>query len=75
MSINSALSLSLVYTCLIQDMKKESEKSDGAQEEGFGASKTAEVKPVSSIAVKRKAEEDGSSNKKLAREKETAAAS
>merc|ERR1712154_453048 len=58
-----------------KDMKKESEKSDGAQEEGFGASKTAEVKPVSSIAVKRKAEEDGSSNKKLASEKETAAAS
>jgi len=59
-----------------KDMKKESEKSDGAQEEGFGgASKTAEVKPVSSIAVKRKAEEDDSSNKKLASEKETAAAS
>ena len=56
-------------------MKKESEKSDGAQEEGFGASKTAEVKPVSSIAVKRKAEDDDSSNKKLASEKETAAAS
>jgi len=58
-----------------KDMKKESEKSDGAQEEGFGASKTAEVKPVSNIAVKRKAEEDDSSNKKLASEKETAAAS
>jgi len=58
-----------------KDMKKESEKSDGAQEKGFGATKTAEVKPVSSIAVKRKAEEDDSSNKKLASEKETAAAS
>merc|ERR1711936_832266 len=58
-----------------KDMKKESEKSDGAQEEGFGASKTAEVKPVSNIAVKRKAEEDDSSSKKVAGEKETAAAS
>jgi len=60
-----------------KDMKKESEKekSDGATEEGFGASKTAEVKPVSNIAVKRKAEDDGSSSKKLAGDKETAAAS
>ena len=67
----------LMSTTAIQDMKKESEKekSDGATEEGFGASKTAEVKPVSNIAVKRKAEDDGSSSKKLAGDKETAAAS
>merc|ERR1711988_1342822 len=60
-----------------KDMKKESEKekSNGVTEEGFGASKTAEVKPVSNIAVKRKAEDDGSSSKKLAGDKETAAAS
>merc|ERR1711972_773742 len=60
-----------------KDMKKESEKekSAGVTEEGFGASKTAEVKPVSNIAVKRKAEDDGSSSKKLAGDKETAAAS
>merc|ERR1711973_212078 len=60
-----------------KDMKKESEKEkiNGVTEEGFGASKTAEVKPVSNIAVKRKAEDDGSSSKKLAGDKETAAAS
>ena len=64
-------------TIVIQDMKKESEKekSNGVTDEGFGASKTAEVKPVSNIAVKRKAEDDGSSSKKLAGDKETAAAS
>ena len=60
-------------------MKKESEKKEAAAaptgDEGFGASKAAEVKPVSSIAVKRKAEEEDTASKKLAGEKETAAAS
>merc|ERR1711936_730365 len=58
-----------------KDMKKESEKAGSNGDGGFGASKTAEVKPVSNIAVKRKAEEDDSSSKKVAGEKETAAAS
>jgi len=62
-----------------KDMKKESEKKEAAAaptgDEGFGASKAAEVKPVSSIAVKRKAEEEDTASKKLAGEKETAAAS
>jgi len=59
-----------------EDLKKESEKasSAGGDSAGFGATKTAEVKPVSNIAVKRKAEEEDSSSKKLAGEKETAAA-
>merc|ERR1712036_174092 len=58
-----------------EDLKKESEKVSSAGEStGFGASKTAEVKPVSNIAVKRKAEEEDSSSKKLAGGKETAAA-
>ena len=48
--------------------------SSGGESTGFGASKTAEVKPVSNIAVKRKAEEEDSSSKKLAGGKETAAA-
>jgi len=57
-----------------KDMKKESENKVGvAGDAGF--SKSAEVKPVSSIAVKRKAEEDDTSSKKIAGEKETAAAS
>jgi len=62
-----------------QDMKKEAEtkKEEGAASSGdaFGSSKVAEVKPVSSIAVKRKAEDEESSNKKIAADKETAAAS
>jgi len=61
-----------------KDMKKEAEaKKEGATSSGdaFGSSKVAEVKPVSNIAVKRKAEDEESSNKKIAAEKETAAAS
>jgi len=61
-----------------KDMKKEAEKKEAAaptSDEGFGASKAAEVKPVSSIAVKRKAEDEDTASKKLAGEKETAAAS
>jgi len=61
-----------------KDMKKEAEaKKEGATSSGdaFGSSKAAEVKPVSNIAVKRKAEDEESSNKKIAAEKETAAAS
>ena len=61
-------------------MKKEAENkktTEGASSSGdsLGSEKAAEVKPVSSIAVKRKAEEEDSSSKKLAAEKETAAAS
>merc|ERR1719381_64776 len=53
------------------------DKKEGAASSGdsFGSSKAAEVKPVSNIAVKRKAEDEESSNKKIAAEKETAAAS
>merc|ERR1712048_1202597 len=43
-----------------QDMKKEAENKKeeiSASGDAFGSSKVAEVKPVSSIAVKRKAEE------------------
>jgi len=61
-----------------QDMKKEAEnkkEETSASGDAFGSSKVAEVKPVSSIAVKRKAEEEDTSSKKLASEKETAAAS
>ena len=63
-----------------KDMKKEAEakKEEGTSASGdafTGSSKVAEVKPVSSIAVKRKAEEEDTSNKKLAAETETAAAS
>jgi len=61
-----------------KDMKKEAEaKKEGATSSGdaFGSSKAAEVKPVSNIAVKRKAEDEESSNKKIAADKETAAAS
>jgi len=61
-----------------KDMKKEAEaKKEGAASSGdaFGSSKAADVKPVSNIAVKRKAEDEESSNKKIAAEKETAAAS
>merc|ERR1711936_750000 len=58
-----------------EDLKKESEKDSAAGDSaGFGAAKTAEVKPISNIAVKRKAEEEDSASKKLASEKETAAA-
>ena len=60
---------------LSQDLKKESEKVSSAGEStGFGGNKSAEVKPISNIAVKRKAEEEDSSSKKMAGEKETAAA-
>merc|ERR1712138_392516 len=55
-----------------EEAKKEVTSGSG---DAFGSSKVAEVKPVSSIAVKRKAEEEDSSSKKLAAEKETAAAS
>jgi len=64
-----------------KDMKKEAEnkKSEGVTSGGdafkSGSEKVAEVKPVSSIAVKRKAEDEESSSKKLASDKETAAAS
>ena len=64
-----------------KDMKKEAEnkKSEGdtSGRDAFksGSEKVAEVKPVSSIAVKRKAEDEESSSKKLASDKETAAAS
>ena len=64
-----------------KDMKKEAEnkKSEGVSSGGdafkSGSEKVAEVKPVSSIAVKRKAEDEESSSKKLASDKETAAAS
>merc|ERR1711881_728255 len=58
-----------------EDLKKESHKdSSAADSAGFGAAKTSEVKPISNIAVKRKAEEEETSSKKLAAEKETAAA-
>merc|ERR1711881_452572 len=57
-----------------EDLKKESHKdSSAADSAGFGAAKTSEVKPISNIAVKRKAEEEETSSK-LAAEKETAAA-
>merc|ERR1712029_1027703 len=61
-----------------KDMKKEAEnkkEETSASGDAFGSSKVAEVKSVSSIAVKRKAEEEDTSSKKLASEKETAAAS
>merc|ERR550519_2691037 len=58
-----------------EDLKKESEKDSAAGDSaGFGAAKTSEVKPISNIAVKRKAEDEETSSKKLAAEKETAAA-
>jgi len=58
-----------------EDLKKEAGKdSSSAVSSGFGSAKTAEVKPISNIAVKRKAEEEDTSSKKLAAEKETAAA-
>merc|ERR1712150_332183 len=45
-----------------EDLKKESEKDSSAGESaGFGDTKTAEVKPISNIAVKRKAEEEDTS--------------
>jgi len=64
-----------------EDMKKEAENkktTEGSASnsgDAFGSEKAAEVKPVSSIAVKRKAEDEDSSSKKLAADKETAAAS
>ncbi len=64
-----------------EDMKKEaenkktSEAATSSSGDAFGSEKAAEVKPVSSIAVKRKAEDEDSSSKKLATDKETAAAS
>ena len=59
------------FSKIKKDLKK---ATFGGESTGFGASKTAEVKPVSNIAVKRKAEEEDSSSKKLAGGKETAAA-
>merc|ERR1711922_13171 len=44
------------------DLKKESEKEAASGDSsGYGAAKTAEVKPISNIAVKRKAEEEDTS--------------
>jgi len=57
-----------------EDLKKESEKTSAGNSAGFASTKTSEVKPISNIAVKRKAEEEDTSSKKLATEKETAAA-
>merc|ERR1712168_927159 len=60
-----------------EDMKKEaenkktSEAATSSSGDAFGSEKAAEVKPVSSIAVKRKAEDEDSSSKKLATDKET----
>merc|ERR1711915_327417 len=54
---------------------KPSEAVTSSSGDAFGSDKAAEVKPVSSIAVKRKADDEDSSSKKLATEKETAAAS
>merc|ERR1719154_523377 len=55
--------------------KKTTETASSSSGDALGSEKTTEVKPVSSIAVKRSAEEEDSSSKKLASEKETAAAS
>ena len=75
-------SRSCVYDSFSEDTGEESlDMGDTTAEEeacsgdSLGSQKAAEVKPVSSIAVKRKAEEEDSSSKKLAAEKETAAAS
>ena len=48
---------------LSQDLKK---VSTGGESTVFGASKTAEVKPVSNIAVKRNAEEELAGGKETA---------
>merc|ERR1712048_1144441 len=77
-SLKSAINIIQEKINDTQDMKKEAENKKeeiSASGDAFGSSKVAEVKPVSSIAVKRKAEEEDTSSKKLASEKETAAAS
>ena len=49
-----------------KDMKKEAESKPKEGEAGFDASAKDDVKIVSSIAVKRKVEDDSSKNKKTA---------
>jgi len=49
-----------------KDMKKEAESKPKEGEAGFDASGKGDVKSVSSIAVKRKAEDDSAKNKKTA---------
>merc|ERR1712055_508488 len=53
-----------------KDMKKEAESKPKDGEAGFEASAKGDEKSVSSIAVKRKAEDDSSKNKKVAAETE-----
>jgi len=55
-------------------MKKEAEAKPKEGETGFDASAKGDEKSVSSIAVKRKAEDDSSKNKKVASETEKTAA-
>merc|ERR1719318_640357 len=57
-----------------KDMKKEAEAKPKEVETGFDASAKGDEKSVSSIAVKRKAEDDSSKNKKVASETEKTAA-
>eukprot|EP00091_Calanus_sinicus_P011289 TRINITY_DN255_c0_g1_i2.p1 TRINITY_DN255_c0_g1~~TRINITY_DN255_c0_g1_i2.p1 ORF type:complete len:485 (-),score=232.46 TRINITY_DN255_c0_g1_i2:77-1441(-) len=57
-----------------KDMKKEAESKPKEGEAGFDASAKGDEKSVSSIAVKRKAEDDSSKNKKVASETEKTAA-
>merc|ERR1712181_11034 len=57
-----------------KDMKKEAESKPKEGEAGFNASAKGDEKSVSSIAVKRKAEDDSSKNKKVASETENTAA-
>merc|ERR1712059_133225 len=57
-----------------KDMKKEAEAKPKEGETGFDASAKGDEKSVSSIAVKRKAEDDSSKNKKVASETEKTAA-
>merc|ERR1719452_273124 len=57
-----------------KDMKKEAESKPKEGEAGFDASAKGDEKTVSSIAVKRKAEDDSSKNKKVASETEKTAA-
>jgi len=57
-----------------KDMKKEAESKPKEGEAGFEASAKGDEKSVSSIAVKRKAEDDSSKNKKVAAETEKTAA-
>merc|ERR1712241_993127 len=71
--------ISIIKERIKNKEKDESKKSEGGSSGGdafkSGSEKVAEVKPVSSIAVKRKAEDEESLSKKLASDKETAAAS